>query len=206
MDKIKKYIYIGIAAIILILSFSTIHSCNKSSKYKNLYYKELENVEAYRHTNSGLNDDIRVFKMTIDDLNNSNDSLDKKLVEVMKNLKISEDKVKSLQYNTKYITKVDTINIKDTIFIENTNIDTLVGDKWYSMHLQLQYPATVITTPTFNSEQYVYIYNKKEYVGGKSKCFFINWFKKKHIVTEVKIEEKNPYIRTTEQKFIEVVK
>ena len=47
---------------------------------------------------------------------------------------------------------------------------------------------------------------KKEYVKGKSKCFFVNWFRKKYTSVEVKVEEKSPYINVARQKFIKIDK
>jgi hypothetical protein len=186
------------------LLLGLIYCLNKSLEYKDLYNKELQNVEAYRAANSGLEGEILEYKMSINELYASKDSLDKKLLSVMQELKISEKEIQSLQYQLNNISRTDTIKVSDTIFIPNVNIDTLIGDYWYNIRLQLQYPSTVITTPTFNSEQYIYIYNEKKYVGGKSKCFFINWFKKTYISTEVKVEEKNPNIKLLNQKFIKV--
>ena len=206
MSNIKKYIVLGIIIIISgVLSWAII-STNTSKKYKELYYKELQNVEAYKNDNSQLKETAIQYQMTIDDLLYSKDSLDQKIISVMNELKIKDNKVKELQYQLTRATRTDTVRLTDTIFKENTSIDTTFGDEWYNMHLKLQYPSTVITSPTFNSEQFVYIYTQKNYVGGKSKCFFINWFKKKYTTTEVKIEEKNPYINTVKQKFIEINK
>lgn len=142
--------------------------------------------------------------MTISELYASKDSIDRKLIATMQRLKISDNKIQDLQYQLSQAQRVDTVTISDTIFVHDVNIDTTIGDYWYNMRLQLKYPSTVITTPTFNSEQYIYIYNEKKYVGGKSKCFFVNWFKKTYISTEVKVEEKNPYIKITNQKFIKI--
>lgn len=200
----KKYIYIAIAAIICLLSVCLATQCSSSNKYKALYEKELQNVEAYQIANSGLEGEIRQHRMTISELYASKDSIDRKLVAVMQKLKISDKKVQELQYQLSQAKKVDTIKVSDTIFVPDVNIDTTIGDYWYNLRLQMQYPSTVITTPTFNSEQYIYIYNEKKYVGGKSKCFFINWFKKTYISTEVKVEEKNPHIKIQNQKFIKI--
>ena len=200
----KKYIYLAIVAIICILSLCLVSQCTNTNKYKALYEKELQNVEAYQVANSGLEGEIRQQKMTISELNSSLDSIDRKLVSTMQQLKISGNKVKEMQYQLGQANKIDTIIIPDTVFVTNTDIDTTVGDYWYNIRLQLKYPSTVITEPIFHSEQYIYIINEKKYVGGKSKCFFINWFKKKYIATEVKIEEKNPYINVINQKFIRI--
>ena len=206
MNKYKIYSLLGAIALIITLIVALVVSNNRADSYKKLYQRELQNVEAYRADNSTLKETVRQYQMTIDDLNYSNDSLDKKIVKVMKELKIKDNKVKELQYQLTQANRVDTIKLIDTIFKENTNIDTTFGDEWYSMKLKLQYPSTVITSPTFNSEQFVYIYTTKVYNSTPSKCFFIRWFQKKHTVTEVKIEEKNPYINTVKQKFIEINK
>lgn len=206
MNNIKKYIILGIIIIISGVVLWAIISTNTSKKYKELYYKELQNVEAYKNDNSQLKETAIQYQMTIDDLLYSKDSLDQKIVSVMNELKIKDNKVKELQYQLTKATRTDTIRLTDTIFKENTSIDTTFGDEWYNMHLKLQYPSTVITSPTFNIEEYVYTYTQTNYVGGKSKCFFINWFKKKYTTTEVKTEIKNPYIGIVKQKFIEINK
>ena len=206
MSKYKIYILLGTITLFVALVVALIVSNNRANSYKELYQKELQNVEAYRVDNSDLKETARQYKMTIDDLTYSNDSLDKKIVRVMNELKIKNNKVKELQYQLTQANRTDTIKLVDTIFKENTNIDTTFGDEWYNMQLKLQYPSTVITSPTFNSEQFVYIYTTKVYNSTPSKCFFIRWFQKKHTVTEVKIEEKNPYINTVKQKFIEINK
>lgn len=202
----KKYIYAAIGLVILCLVLFLCIEINHTKEYRNLYEKEVQNVEAYRISNSDLEEKIKEYKMSIYDLELSKDTLDIKLMNTLQDLKIAKNKISSLQYQLKTAHKIDTIILFDTIIEEGTNIDTTIGDYWYNFRLQLQYPSTVIAEPTFNSEQYVYIYNKKEYVGGKSKCFFINWFKKKYISTEVKVEEKNPYINTVKQKFIKIEK
>jgi len=206
MNKYKIYILLGTIAVFIILVISLIISSNRANSYKKLYQKELQNVEAYRLDNSGLKETARQYKMTIDDLTYSNDSLDKKIVKVMKELKIKNNKVEELQYQLTKAVRTDTITLTDTIFKTDVNIDTTFGDKWYNMHLQLKYPSTIITNPTFNSEQFIYVYTTKVYNSTPSKCFFIRWFQKKHFVTEVRVEEKNPYIKTLQQKYIKIVK
>jgi len=54
-------------------------------------------------------------------------------------------------------TKTDTLTLNgDTIFKDKTvKVDTLMGDAWYNIRVKLQYPATIVTTPTFKSEKYV---------------------------------------------------
>lgn len=201
-----KYVYTVLVGVIILIGAAFIYQRKEINKYKNLYNKELQNVEAYKASNSGLEDNIIQYQMTIDDLRASKDSIDKKLTEVIDELKVKDKKVQYLQYQTKTIQKVDTIQTLDTIFVPQAHIDTTIGDKWYRLNLKLDYPSTIIASPTFNSEQYVVINTKREYNKTPSKLFFVRWFQKKHTVTEVNVEEKNPYITNKENKFIKITK
>ena len=201
----KDYGYIIAVSVVLFASGLFLHQRKLIRDYKNLYNKELQNVEAYRINNSSLKDDARQYQMTIDDLKSSNDSIDKKLVEMAEELKIKSNKIQYMQYQTKTIYKTDTLQLKDTLFLPKAHLDTLIGDKWYSLRLKLDYPSTVVASPVFNSEQYVIINTEKEYNKKPSKWFFIRWFQKKHWVTKVNIRENRPYVTSKEKKFIKII-
>lgn len=202
----KKYLYLALVSIVLFIGVFIAYQRAELAKYKELYSKELQNVEAYRASNSGLEEDIREYAMSIDDLRASKDSLDKKLANTIDQLKIKDKNIEYLQYQVKTIQKTDTIALVDTIFVPETNLDTLLKDKWYSLRLQLNYPSTIVASPSFTSEQHVVINTKKEYNKTPSKIFFIRWFQKKHTVVEVNVEEKSPYITNKENKFIKILK
>jgi hypothetical protein len=202
----KKYLYTALLVAILLFIGLYSYQRRELKKYKGLYSKELQNVEAYRLSNSGLENNIRQYQMTMDDLRASKDSIDRKLTDVIDELKIKDKKIEYLQYQTKTIHKTDTIQVPDTIFVPEAHVDTLLGDKWYSLRLQLNYPSTIVASPAFNSEQYVVINTKKECNKEPSKWFFVRWFQKKHWVTEVNVIERNPYIDVKQQKYIKVVK
>lgn len=202
----KKYLDIAIACIALFVVGFVVYQSIELAKYKALYNKELQNVDAYRAQNSGLEGEIRQFQLTMDDLRASRDSIDRKLASVIDELKIKDKKIEYLQYQTKVIYRTDTITASDTILVPEAHLDTLIGDKWYTLKLQLNYPSTIIASPTFNSEQYVVINSKKEYNKKPSKIFFIKWFQKKHTVVEVNVIEKSPYIINKENKFIKILK
>lgn len=201
----KDYGYIIAVSVVLFASGLFLHQRKLIRDYKNLYNKELQNVEAYRIDNSSLKDDARQYQMTIDDLKSSNDSIDKKLVEMAEELKIKSNKIQYIQYQTKTIYKTDTLQLKDTLFLSEAHLDTLIGDKWYSLRLKLDYPSTVVASPVFNSEQYVIINTEKEYNKKPSKWFFIRWFQKKHWVTKVNVRENSPYVTSKEKKFIKII-
>lgn len=201
----KDYGYIIAVSVVLFASGLFLHQRKLIRDYKNLYNKELQNVEAYKIDNSGLKDDVRQYQMTIDDLKSSNDSIDKKLVEMAEELKIKSNKIQYMQYQTKTIYKTDTLQLKDTLFLPKAHLDTLIGDKWYSLRLKLDYPSTVVASPVFNSEQYVIINTEKEYNKKPSKWFFIRWFQKKHTVVKINVRENSPYVTSKEKKFIKII-
>lgn len=201
----KQNLYIIIFAIIVLAVGVFLKQKEELRKYKDLYNKERQNVEAYQAAHSSSGTPLQ-YQMTMDDLKNSKDTVDKKIVEVIKELKIKDKNVEQVQYQTNVIQKTDTIIIPDTIFVPEAHVDTTIGDKWYSLNLKLDYPSTIEASPAFNSEQYVVINTKKEYNKKPSKIFFIRWFQKKHTVVEVNVEEKNPYIINKENKFIKIVK
>lgn len=204
-----KYIFnvYTISAIIILFAIGTfLYQKSEIQKYRELYDKELQNVEAYRQSNAGLEGEIREYKMTMDDLRSSKDSIDQKLVGVIDELKKKDKNIEYLQYQLKTAHRTDTIKMPDTIFVAETHVDTIIGDKWYKLNLKLDYPSTIVASPTFNSEQYVIINNKKEFNKTPSKVFFIRWFQRRHTVVEVNVEEKNPYITNKQSKFIKILK
>lgn len=202
----KKYIYLSLAIGLVVLLSATFKMYSDLQKYKALYARELNNVEAYDRLHSDMQEEIHEFKITMDELKASKDSINKKLIRTVDSLKIKGKNVQYLQYNTSIIQKTDTIVMNDTIFRDPVNVDTIVGDYWYNMKLSLKYPSTIITEPTFKSEKQVIISTKKEYNNKPSKIFFIRWFQKKHNVVTVDVVESNPYIENKENRFIKVVK
>lgn len=202
----NKYILLALAGIIIFAGILLMHQMSLTNKYKAAYLKELQNVEAYRASNSSLQNEVLEYKMTVGDLRTSKDSIDNKLAQVIDELKLKDKKIEYLQYQTKTIYKTDTLQLSDTLFIPTAHVDTTLGDKWYTLGLKLDYPSTIVATPKFNTEQYVVISNKKEFNKTPSKVFFIRWFQKKHQVVVVNIEEKSPYVTNKESKFIKVLK
>jgi len=74
---------------------------------------------------------------------------------------------------------VDTINLVDTIFEPRVNIDTILGDQWYTLQLKLKYPNQVIVAPRFTSEKMVFMYLKRETINPPKKTWLGRLFQKK---------------------------
>ena len=203
---VKKYIRIGIVILMSLLTIGTYTLYTNNQKLKEEISVSMSNQKAFIAENSSLKEENRVFKFTVEQLNYYNDSILQKMNEVRKELKIKDKDLKQMKYLLSEATKKDTIVFRDTLFKEPTlDIDTLVGDKWYNIRLGLKYPNLITTNPTFISEKYIIVNKKKETINPPKKFFLFRWFQRKHWVMEVHIKEKNPYIKETNNKFVEII-
>ncbi len=203
---VKKYIRIGVIVLTSLLAISTYIFYNRNQNLKEEISVSMSNQKAFIAENSSLKEENRVFKFTVEQLNYYNDSILQKMNEVRKELKIKNKDLKQMQYLLSEATKKDTIVFRDTLFREPTlDIDTIIGDKWYSIRLGLKYPNLITTNPTFISEKYIIVNKKKETINPPKKFFLFRWFQRKHWVMEVNIKEKNPYIKEVNNKFVEII-
>ena len=203
---VKKYIRIGIVILVSLLSISVYTLYTYNQKLKEETATLISNQKAFIAENSSLKNENRVFKFTIEQLNYYNDSILQKMNNVRKELKIKDKNIKQLQYLLSVSTKKDTVLFTDTIFRDKSlALDTIIGDKWYNIRLGLKYPFYIYTEPTFTSEKYIIVNKKKETVNPPKKFFLFRWFQRKHWVMEVHIKEKNPYIKETNNKFVEII-
>lgn len=208
MNKnIKYFLICGLVLSLL----SVINNCYlvKSKLSADKKWKEaVENTKAYSELFSNSENKNRAFKLTIEQLKNSNDSIFKELNEARKELKVKDSKLKSLQYVSSSFSKVDTITLKgDTIFKDShIDIDTLLSDEWYSVKVGLKYPSTVSIEPKFISIKYIVVSAKKETVNPPKRFFLFRWFQKKQIRLNVDVIEKNPYVQNQDNRFVEIVR
>ena len=198
----NKYLIISIIILVSIISF--LGYTNK--KLSNQYAIAYENIKAYDAELSGLKDDTKVYKLTIEQLNYFNDSIIKKMKEAQKELNIKDSKLKQAQYELSFASRKDTILLKDTIFSSTfTSLDTIMGDKWFSNRIQLSYPNLISSSVSFKSEKFCFVQLRKETIKPPKKFFLARWFQKKHYVSIVTIKENNPYIEIKNSRFIQII-
>lgn len=202
--SIKGYTII-VVLLILVTSSITLYKRNQN------LIKEIElvtlNQKAFISENSSLKNENRAFKFTIEQLEYYNDSILNKMNEVRKELNVKDKDLGAMQYILSEASKADTVEFRDTIFsIPTLHADTMLGDKWYQISLELRYPNTIITTPKFISEKYIIINYKKETINPPKKCWLLRLFQKKHKVIRVEVVEKNPYIENRQHRFVEIIK
>jgi hypothetical protein len=200
MNKGLLFIAFALIACCIIL---TKHNMSLDKHWKTA----MANVKAYSDLLSQANSKSTAYQLTIDQLKYYQDSIMKELDNTRKQLKVKDKDLQAVQYITSTFTRVDTINIRDTIFKEPSfAMDTLIGDKWYNVDLGLKYPSTISIKPTFKSEKHIVVSSKKETVNPPKKFFLFRWFQKKHTVIQVDVVEKNPYVENESSKYIEIIK
>lgn len=207
MVQIKKYIYIGIVALVTGLSISLWTVIKQKDRLKKEWESAMENVKTYSEQFSNSENKNRAFKLTIDQLNCSKDSIFNELNTTRKELKVKDSKLQSLLYVSSSLSKVDTIILKDTIFKDaQLAIDTILSDKWYSVEVGLKYPSTIAVKPEFKSIKHIVVSSKRETVNPPKKFFLFRWFQKKHTVLNIDVIEKNPYVKEQNNRYVEILK
>lgn len=200
----KKWIIVILGYVVLI-GLLFIYFKDKGN-YEKKWKDAVTNVKAYDKLLSNSNEKNIAYKLTAEQLSYANDSILKELNDTRKKLKVKDKNLKSVQYITSTLSRVDTITLKDTIFKEPVEVDTIIGDKWYNAKIALSYPSTIIVSPTFKSEKNIVVSTKKETVNPPKKFWLFRLFQKKHTVIKVDIIEKNPYVSNEKSRYIEIIK
>jgi len=200
----KKLVYILIGVLIL-TGVSLYWLYGKYQQLSKDYSISIENIKAYDAELSGLTNDTKVYKLTIEQLNYFNDSITKKMNEVRKELGIKDSKIKQMQYKLSHIEKSDSLTLPDTIFVNSFKLDTIMGDEWANNHIIMSYPNKIKITPRFKLESFLLVSAKKETIKPPKKFFLFRWFQKRHTVLNITVKENNPYAETDRQKFIEII-
>ena len=157
--------------------------------------------------NDSLADNTQLLKLTINEISTSNDSLLKEINKVKKQLKIKDKNITQLQYMLSTAERVDSVIVRDTLFASpDIKIDTTIGDEWMHTRLRLEYPSSIVVSPYVKSEKVIIMNEVKRTVNKPSKIFFVRWFQKKYTTVDIGVVEKNPYIHSEKNRFIEIIK
>lgn len=166
------------------------------------------NIEAnnYKAELLAKEDITRVLFLTKEQFKIQQDSLMAKLDSVVHINKIKDKTIRQLQYTKQKVLIKDSIIFKDTIIKEGINIDTVLTKPHYNLALNISFPNIIkIDSLQLLNEHYVILHSKKETIKPK-KCWPLRWFQRKHVVIEVEVQDSNPYISSSTNKFIEIIK
>jgi len=197
---IVKIILIILTILLIIGLFYKIDVLN------NQLSNSINNEKAYAAENSTLRDKNLVYKMSIEQMEYFQDSLMIEMKKVANDNGIKDKHIRNLQYQLEHYSKKDTIVLRDTIFKDPTfYLDTCIIDNWNKTCLSLSYPGNIGISSSYKNEKYIVVNSKKEPIK-PGKCKFVNFFKRKHTILEIDVIDKNPYVETERQRFVEIIK
>ena len=164
-------------------------------------------MKAYQGYGDLIKNRERELLLTVDQLKNSNDKLDKELYATAKELKLKDREIVRLMGIIGVIGKKDTIIFRDTIFREDLELDTTLNYKpHYTLDLSLKYPNRITVHPSFYMKLEVITSLQKETIQPPHKFFLVRWFQRKHNVVVVDLVNKNPYVTLEKTRFIDIKK
>lgn len=203
MKKMIKWIAVAFVGLLLALMVS-------DYRYKKLYaeYSTVSaNIKSLDNALNRSKSDCRGLQLTIDQLNASRDSVTRQMIKIKDSLRVKNKNIKSLLYTSSNFSRTDTIVTVDTLFRDSqVSIDSIFGDAWYKMRVQIKYPNFISLSPFFISKKYVVVSSKKETINPPKKFFLFRWFQHKHKVIQINITEMNPYVENDDSKYIEIIK
>lgn len=196
---IIKIILISITILFIIGLINKINTLNLELSYS------INNEKAYAAENSYLQEQNLVFLLTIDDLRNSKDSLMIEMRNIINENGFKDSQIHSLQYQLEHFEKTDTLILRDTVFRDPSfRLDTCIVDEWNRSCISLAYPGQIGISNSYVNEKYIIVTARREPIR-PHRCAFVNFFRKKHTVLEIDVIDKNPYVETERQRFIEII-
>ena len=196
---------LGLCAAILLSWCVMLKADNK--KLSESLERAQNNIEAYQGSLQGSQQANNVLRLTVDDLQNYNDSLVHQLDSVRKELKIKPKYLNTAATQTQLINVTDGTDVKDSAII--------VKDSIYTDKIKFNDLTTVYFTLTNDSvrigldiknKQYLYIFTDRHYKNKKSflKRLFTFDFKKVNTY-KYNIINENDLVKTEDVKVIEIV-
>lgn len=170
---------ISLLSVGLLLSFS-INTYKQNKKLSESLEQSQNNVEAYQELYNDSQQASSVLKLTIDQLQNSKDSVIQKLNSVRKELKLKPKQIKTAATQTQVINVIKSKGVKGDILVKDTiYTDSIQYNPLTTVHYTIGKDTVSIGLNVENT-QYLYIYTTKEYKNKKNfiKRLFTLDFKK----------------------------
>ena len=163
----------------LLLLFS-ITTYKQNKKLSESLEMSQNNVEAYQELYNDSQQASNVLKLTVEQLQNSKDSVIQKLDSVRKELKIKPKQIKTAATQTQVINVIKSKGVKGDILVKDTiYTDSIQYNPLTTVHYTIGKDTVSIGLNVENT-QYLYIYTTKEYKNKKNfiKRLFTLDFKK----------------------------
>lgn len=199
VEKVKSIIACIVAVVIIALIAAL---CVIGSKLRST----IDDLDVSRKNNMAYQNEKVQHEFTIRQLGMMTDSISMLLKSTQDSLKIKDRKVVQFQYIEKKVTKTDTVYFGDTIFRNNIECDTVIGDEWYEVSIGMEYPGTIVVSPKFKSQTVLTSHVKRVPVDAPKKTWIGRLFQKKQKVVETDVVEMNPYIENVSYRNIQILK
>lgn len=219
MKLTTKILLIIIGVLILLIGYFSINM----NHYKYESFRQSNNIKYYQNkyieytTRSGLNVlSTNSLFQSIKELKQSKDSLDSILISRIKELKIKDRKIQSLQH---YIFETEseldgyfddslTYRMTDTIKIE---LDTLkvayLTSEWVDNIVTYNPSKNTVNVKTVSRDELIIIgHVKRETINPRKKFFLLRWFQKKQNVFYFDVVNSNPNCKIKYSKIINTQK
>ena len=187
--------------LLLLFSITTYKQNKKLSESLEI---SQNNVEAYQELYNDSQQASNVLKLTVEQLQNSKDSVIQKLDSVRKELKIKPKQIKTAATQTQVINVIKSKGVKGDILVKDTiYTDSIQYNPLTTVHYTIGKDTVSIGLNVENT-QYLYIYTTKEYKNKKNffKRLFTLDFKK---VTKYKynIVNTNDLLKSKDVRIVE---
>lgn len=191
-----------VVAVCIIGIFTAIIFLQRNQLYKQ--DKELDrlnnNIQYYQEQQDSIKNNNRVLQLTIEEFDNSQDSIIQKLNNTRKELNIKKKQLKQIQSQTQQI-KVDT-----TIIVKENDFKEVIKPNNLTSIIIAKKDSILTAKIDIKNEQTLFIQSKREY-----KRQYKNWFKrllkfdfKKQTVFKYQIYNSNDIIKITDTKLVTI--
>lgn len=160
-------------------------------------------AKAYAQEREAYDGSSRVFRMTIDELEASRDTLMMKLDSMRTEAKVKDKQLKSMHWRETVVEKTDTIWLKDSIFL--ADLDTTLSDGWTTTKVHIGRPNEVAVNVKVRNETTLIVRSRKETVKPPKRFFLFRLFQRKHTVVEVEAIEGNPHCTERSRRHVEII-
>lgn len=192
--KVVAVCIIGIFTAIIFLQHNQLDKQNKELDRLN------NNIQYYQEQRDSINNNNRVLQLTIEEFDNSQDSIIQKLNDTRKELNIKKKQLKQVQSQTQQI-KVDT-----TIIVKENDFKEVIKPNNLTSIIIAKTDSILTAKIDIKNEQTLFIQSKREY-----KRQYKNWFRrllrfdfKKQTVFKYQIYNSNDIIKITDTKLVTI--
>lgn len=163
----------------------------------------MANVKAYSESMSAASKSARVFRMTIEDLEASRDTLMMRLDSIRNAAGVKNKDLKSVHWRETVVERVDTVWLADSIFV--ADLDTTLDDGWVKTRLTVEHPDKVAVSVKVRNETTLIVRSRRETVKPPRRFWLFRLFQRKHTVVEVEAVEGNPHCVERSRRHIEII-